>query len=237
MSAGISFGTDQLHPGRLSLTDNTGQDVSFIGMDFLHYLYDSIDGTTMLEVSTQNTARDAHGVYAFEGGEHTTIFVMGNDITGDVTLNIEGLSDQYRTAYVDTLTPQVSDDWMDRFGIVDNPNVDETPEAETYAEGVEGMQVPRVDGSNLTVRIEEPGQVIRIVLTHSAEGDAAVSGWVFDPLSGVDLPFLDDGGTDPETDPDTDPNPEVDVDAGGSDAGIGAIFLLLLPLLALAGLG
>ena len=239
MSAGISFGTDQIHPGRLSLTDNAGQDVSFMGMDFLHYLYDSIDGTTMLEVSTQNSAGDAHGVYAFEGGQHTTIFVMGNDTTGDVTLNIEGLSDQYRTAYVDTLTPQVSDDWMDRFGIVDNPNVDETPEAETYAEGVEGTQVPQVDGSNLTVRIEEPGQVIRIVLTHSVEGDAAVSGWVFDPLSGVDLPFLDDAGTDPDTDPDPelDTDPDVPVDAGGSDAGIGAIFLLLLPLLALAGLG
>lgn len=235
MSAGISFGTDQFHPGRISYTDDTGQPVSFIGMDFLHMLYDSVDGTTMLDVSLENTAADAQNVYAFQGEHHTTLFVMGRAEPADVALEIEGLTTDFTKVYVDTLTPEIPADWMDRYDIPDNPAIDESPEAETYAEGVEGTQVPEIAGSILTVSLTAPGQIVRIVLTHSAEGEEQVSDWVYDPASGLALqddPVDAEEGEDDPT-PDDDPIPGPDSDGGG----LGGMLLLLLPVLALMGLG
>lgn len=234
MIAGTAFGADQLHPGRLSFADVDRQPVSFIGMDFLNFLYESVDETRMLDISVTNTASTPNPVYAFEGDTHTTIFVMGGRTPGEVELNIEGLSQEYTRAYVDTLTPEVPADWMERFAVPDNPDVDETPESETFAEGVLGTQAPEFRNGNMVVHVEEPGQVIRIVLARSDDGEAAVEDWVVDPEMSADLAavFPDDPDPDPE-----DPSDEDEVTSSGGDGGIGMIFFLLLPLLALAGMG
>lgn len=235
LEGGTAFGVDQIHPGRLSFVDAEGTPVSFLGMDFLQMLYPSVDGTRMLDVSLENDASDPYDVYAFEGEEHTTIFVMGDNHAQSVTLDIEGLSSNFTSVYVDTLTPEVPEDWMARYGIPDHPDIDESAEAETYAESVRGTQTPVVDGDQMTVQIETPGQILRIVLTHSALGEEEVSDWVFNPSAALVLHADDPDGEPPADDPDP---PEDDVTTSlGGDGGIGAALLLLLPLLALAGMG
>lgn len=234
--AGTAFGVDQLHPGRLSFADLGGTPVSMIGMDFLEMFYAAVDGTRMLDVSLQNSAADPYNVYAFEGQDHTAIFVMGDNHAQPVTLDIEGLSSEFTAVYVDTLTPEVPDDWMARYGIPDNAEIDETAEAETFAEGVRATQTPVVEGNSLTVQLEAPGQVIRIVLAHSAAGEEAVSEWVFDAGSALILNAPDPGDEDGPGE-DEDPPPDEEPSESGDDGGIGAALLLLLPLLALAGLG
>lgn len=244
MTSGTAFGVDQLHPGRLSFEDVSGTPVSMLGMDFLNMLYESVDDTRLLEVSVTNRVSTQNPVYGFEGQDHTTIFVMGGDNPGKVELQIEGLSQDFTKAYVDTLTPVVPSDWMDRYGIPDNPEVDESPEGETYAEGINGTQTPEFRNGNMVVSVTAPGQVIRIVLTHSAEAEADVEEWVNNPAASVDLvaEFTDGTGgpVDPDDPPppdDGDPDGEAVSESGGGDGGIGMIFLLLLPLLALAGMG
>lgn len=234
-TSGTAFGVDQLHPGRLSFEDEAGTPVSMIGMDFLNFLYESVDDTRLLAASVANSPRTENPIYAFEGEHHTTIFVMGGREPGEVELDIEGLERDYTRAYVDTLTPVVPDNWMSRYGITDNPAVDETHEAETYAEGVEGSQTPDFRDGNMLVRVEEPGQVVRIVLTHSAQGEAEVESWVGSPAASVDL--VEEFADDPDNPDDPDPPDEGDDGSDGGGDGGGMIFLLLLPLLALAGMG
>lgn len=241
MVSGTAFGVDQFYPGRLSYVDQAGNPVSMLGMDFMNFLYESVDDTRMLDVSVTNAVRTQNPVYAFEGDQHTTIFVMGGRTPGEVELDIEGLSSDFTRAYVDTLTPEVPEDWMARYRILDNATVDETPEGETFADTVEGTQAPSFRDGNLVVRVEEPGQILRIVLTHSELGEAQVEEWVVDPTASVDLMalFPDDLGDDPDPPPEEPPPDEDDgeVADGGGDGGMGMLALLLLPLLALAGMG
>ena len=248
MISGVAFGTDQAYPGRLSFVDVEGKSVSLLGMDFLNFLYESVDETRMLDVSVTNSASTPNPVYAFEGKDHTTIFVMGGRIPGEVELEIEGLATDYTRAYVDVLTPVVPEDWMTRYGIPDTPGVDETPESETFADSVAGTQAPSFRGESMVVRVEEPGQIIRIVLAHSAEGEAQVEEWLVDPAQSVDLlaVFPDDGDpsepgpTDPEPQPEDPPPVEEEEEepaSAGDDGGLGMLLLMFLPLLALAGLG
>lgn len=229
-TSGAAFGVDQIHPGRLSYTDGAGEPVSMIGMDFLNFLYESVDDTRMLQVSVSNDAETENPVYAFEGQNHTTIFVMGGRETGELELDIEGLNRNFTRAYVDTLTPVVPGDWMQSYGIPDNPDIDESPEGETFAEGEIGTQLPEFRNGNMVVSLDAPGQVVRIVLAHSAEGEAEVEGWVANPAGSVDLveEFAGDAGDEDDTD--------AAVTESGGDGGFGMVFLLLLPLLALAGM-
>lgn len=228
-TSGTAFGVDQAHPGRLSFADAGGNPVSMIGMDFLNFLYESVDDTRMLQISVSNDSTTETPVYAFEGQSHTTIFVMGGHDPAEVELDIEGLSSNYTRAYVDTLTPVVADDWMQRYGIPDNPDIDETPESETFAEGRFGTQLPTFRDGNMVVSVEAPGQIVRIVLAHSTEGEAEVADWVTDPAASVDLAeeFAGEGAGNAD---------DNDAVADGGDGGFGMIFLALLPLLALAGM-
>lgn len=245
MTSGVAFGADQLYPGRLSFSYTNAEGelepVSLLGMDFMNFLYESVDDTRMLDVSVENRASTEHPVYAFEGEHHTTIFVMGGDTPGEVELDIEGLTADFTRAYVDTLTPEIPEDWMTLYGVPDNPEVDETPEGETYADTVEGTQTPTFRDGNMVVQVQEPGQVIRIVLTHSEEGEAQVEEWVVNPTASVDLLalFPDDPDGDPDPPPEEPPPDDDDgeVADGGGDGGMGMLALLLLPLLALAGMG
>jgi hypothetical protein len=244
MTAGTAFGADQVHPGRLSFEDEAGAPQSLLGMDFLGMLYESIDGTRMLDISTQNTAATPYGVYGFEGPDHLTLFVMGHDQTGEVHLNLEGMGSEYTMLWAESLTASVPDDWQTQYGVPVSVGVDQTPEAYTYADGLHGAVAARVDDSGIAFDITEPGQVVRLVLARSPEGEAAVQEWIGAEASVIDLvdALVEDPDSDLVPDPDTEPDPdplppEHDVSEEGDGGVFGGLLFLLLPLLALAGMG
>jgi hypothetical protein len=242
MTAGTAFGVDQVHPGRLSYEDTQGTPQSLLGMDFLGMLYETVDGTHMLDISTQNTASTPYGVYGFEGPDHLTLFVMGNDQTGDVHLTMDGLGSEYTMVWAESLTPSVPDDWHAQYGVPVTEGVDQTPEAFTYADGQRAAVDVTIDETGLGFDITAPGQVVRLVLARTPEGEEAVQQWIGPDAAVVDL--LDDVVLDPDTDPDPggDPDPNDPADdqtdtSGGEGDFLGGLLLMLLPLLALAGLG
>jgi hypothetical protein len=124
---------------------------------------------------------------------------------------------------------------MQLFGIPDNPAVDESPEAETYAEALRAPVAARQDGDGVTVTMGAPFEVVRLAFAKTDAGLAEIADW----SDGAPL-FLDpDIPTIPPDDPDDDPGPDEDLgdDADtGDDGGIGiAVALLaLLPLVFLA---
>jgi hypothetical protein len=258
MEAGTAFGADQAHPGRLSFEDVEGQPQSLLGADFLGMLYESVDGTRMLDISTQNTATTPYGVYGFEGDDHLTLFVMGNDQTGEVELNIEGLGSEYTMIWAESLTAVVPENWQAQYGVPLSPGVDQTPEGLTYADGQRGAVEVTVNANGLSFDVTEPGQVVRLVLARTPEGEEAVQNWIGPQASVLDLledtdvdpgpepdPYpYPDTDPDPDTplDPDTDPDPDTPPDESeqsilSDGGGFGGLLFLLVPLLALAGMG
>jgi hypothetical protein len=244
MTAGTAFGVDQVHPGRLSHEDAAGQPQSLLGMDFLEMLYESIDGTRMLDISTQNSASTPYGVYGFEGPDHLTLFVMGHDHTGDVHLTMDGLGREYTMVWAESLTATVPQDWQAQYGVPVSAGVDQTPEAFTYADGRHGAVDVRVDDAGIGFDMTAPGQVVRLVLARTPVGEEAVQAWIGPDAAVIDLleDVLIDPAPDPEATPDPDPTPDPDgspdEETNADDGGVfGGLLFLLLPLLALAGMG
>jgi hypothetical protein len=114
---------------------------------------------------------------------------------GEVTVDIEGLSGGYSAIWTDSLTARVPDDWMERFGVPDNPNVDESNEGQTYALGVREDIPASIDGDQITVNFTHPGQVVRIVIAQTQAEADRIENWAGEPNFQADaddaLPVLE----------------------------------------------
>jgi hypothetical protein len=233
--AAAVFGIDVIHPGRLSLRDG-GQDYQFAGGGLVEMLYESVRGTTPLGSEQPYDKDNPVTAWGFENDDKLVVFLAAGDRPpGEVTLDIAGLGTTYRAAFADGLTAATRPDWMQVFGIPDNPAVDESPEAETYAEALRAPVAAQQDGDGVTVTMGAPFEVVRLAFAKTDAGLAEIADW----SDGTPL-FLDaDIPTIPPDDTDDDPGPDEDLgdDADtGDDGGMGiAVALLaLLPLVFLA---
>ena len=192
---------DMMHAGRITHTDASGNPVQFVGADMMEMLYESVGGTTVLDVSEQNSRSDDIWTYAYESESKLVVFLASDtdQPAGEVSVDIEGLRSGYTAIWTDSLSAEVPDDWMARFGITDNPEVDESNEGQTYAMGVRGDAPFTVSGNTMTFRMEHPGEVVRIIVAHTPEEAASIAEWAGPP----DM-YLE-GAQAPDADPDDDP--------------------------------
>ena len=194
LGAASIHAVDLMHAGRITYTDTEGNPVQFVGAEMMKMIYESVEGTQVLEVSTENTRSSDLWTYAYEGDERLVVFLASDDdaVLGDVTVDIEGLSGGYTAIWTDSLTAEVPDDWMERFGVPDNANVDESNEGQTYALGVRGDVATSVTGDQLTVSFSQPGQVVRIVVAHTQQEADLIEEWAGAP----DIEYIGDGLTE-----------------------------------------
>lgn len=172
------FGTDMIHPGRLSLTDVNGVAQDFVGQDMLDMLAESVVGTRSLSVNLTNGRGDEIWTYGFENDDRLVIFLSADETPPEaVTLRLAGLGGTYRQVSVDSLRAEVPEDWMARFGIVDNPNVDESPEAQTFAVGIRTGLEPDIGSDGITVRFSAPNEVIRLSFAKTDLGAEQIAGY------------------------------------------------------------
>ncbi|MEY4982034.1 MAG: hypothetical protein RIR62_300 [Pseudomonadota bacterium] len=240
LGAAGTYGTDMMHAARLTHTDADGMPVRFVGQDMLDMMAESIGGTRLLDVSTGNDGSDDVWVYGFENAHKIILFLSADDLPpGMVTIGLEGFP-ALRSVQADSLTSAVPEDWMDRFGIADNPLVDETPESRSFALGIRAGIDPSVTQDGISILMDQPHQVIRLAFAKDDTGAAEIAAWSdgtavdltdFDggpPLgAGAPMPILD--GDDPLLDDDPD---EVEIDDGTGGGGMGVLGLFaLLPLL------
>ncbi len=113
---------------------------------------------------------------------------------------------------------------METFGIVDNPLVDETPEAATYAAPVREAITPKLTEDGLVVSISEPYEVVRLAFAKTAAGAEEIASWSLapeiQPLE-FDIPVVQ-----VDTFPDTEEEPDEVFDDGSFD--LSWVLLLLL---------
>jgi hypothetical protein len=251
MGAAGTYGSDMQHVARLTYTDVNGNPVKFIGQDMLDMLAESIKGTNLLETSLTNDAKDDIWVYGYENDDKLVVFLSASaKAPGKMALNIDGLGSSYHAVWGDSLTAEVPADWMTRFGIPDNPAVDETPESRSFALGVRTAVVPTIEDGQLTITLDDPHEVIRLSFAKTAAGAEEIAGFAQGPVVGLDGvsadPMLFDGADDfPRVDfqpmdedilnDDPDDLDQMD-ESGFAGSGMAmGLAALILPLLAMAG--
>lgn len=183
MTVASSHGTDMIHPGRLSLTDVDGHAQDFVGQTLLDMMAESVTGTRSLGVNLTNDRGDEVWTYGFENEDKLVVFLSTDGTPPEsLTLNLPGLGSVYRQVAAEALTASVPEDWMARFGIPDNPNVDESAEAQSFAVGEREAIAPTFDGTALTIGVTAPNEVIRLCFAKTAAGAEEIAGFSDGPL-------------------------------------------------------
>lgn len=237
MDAGAIFGIDVIHPGRLSWRDEDGDDHLFVGGEMLKMIYESVEGTRILASDEPYDRSAAATTYAFEGDDKLIVFIAaGADASTEVSIEIDNLAADYTSVFADRLAIGENPNWMSDFAIADNPHVDESPEAATYAPGVRSEADVTVFQNAVTTELGAH-EVVRLAFAKTDAAAAeleAVSEGSEILLQMADLPVLTHP---PAIPPDDLTQAAVEDDfADGSDGGggggmFGAIILPLLLLL------
>ena len=175
---------DMMHAGRASYVDASGAPVKFVGAEMFDMIAESTEGLSVMDISTRNSRfSDDLWTYGFENDDRLVLFLSADDDVklGKVTLDIEGLSSGYSAIWVESLTAEVPKDWMTRFGIPDNPNVDESNEANTYALGHREDLPFSVNRGKLTFSIDHPGEVVRVIVARTPEEAREIAEFAGEP--------------------------------------------------------
>ena len=233
------YGIDLEHPGRVSWRES-GTDHRFIGADMLDMLYESLDGTHVLTSDGDYDTQAPATTYGFENEDKLVIFVAAGEIApGEVALSLTGLGSTYSQVWAERLTASIDPDWMTTFGVADNPAVDESPEAETYAYGLRTALTPALEGGEVTFTLGSPHEVVRLAFAKTADGAAEIAGWSdgrATDLSGEALPPVLPG-CGPLKDGmiclDYSEGEDLDLNALADAVGSGGGFALLLAMLML----
>lgn len=237
MDAGAVFGVDVIHPGRLSWRDEQGDDHLFAGGEMLKMIYESVEGTRALASDEDYDRTASATTYAFEGDDKLIVFVAaGADASTEVGIEIDGLGSDYVSVFADRLAIGENAHWMTDFGIVDNPHVDESPEAGTYAPGARTEADVSVYDDAVVVQLGAH-EVVRLAFAKTAdaahelsevsEGDEVLLQLadlpVLTPPPGSGMGDLGQSALSGEG--------EGELDAGGAGGMLGGLILPLLLLL------
>ncbi len=202
MGAASTYGSDMEHAGRLSTQDAQGHAQDFVGQDMLDMLGESTTGTRLLKISLTNDRGDDVWTYAYESADKLVVFLSADDVPpGKVTVAIKGLGTTYKAVYGDSLTAQVPDDWMTRFGVPDTAGVDETNEANTYAIGIRQGVTPTLGEKGVTVDLDTPYEVVRLSFAKTDAGLTEIEGFSDDRGLELDGPDVVRNGAAPHHQP------------------------------------
>ncbi len=226
MVEGGVYGVDVQHPGHHSFRGTDGEDYVFVGGEMLAMIYESVEGTQALAADGAFDRHAAMTSYGFESDDKLVLFLAASeDAPGQVTVDVDGLGSTYSDVWAESLTAEINPDWMTLFGIPDNPDVDESEEAEVYASGLREAVTPGQTSAGLTVSMEAH-EVLRFAFSKTAAGAADIGSWAIgDPLE-IMLPPEEEGDPAAEEEAAT-----SDDDGGGLGSGLASA--LLLPLLLL----
>lgn len=236
--AAALYGVDLIHPGRVSWQED-GTAYDFVGAEMLEMIYESVGGTQILASDGPYDPNAPATTYGFESDDKLVIFVAAGDTApGEIALALDGLGDTYTHVWAERLTGETPEDWMAIFGITDNPDVDESPEAETFAIGNREAFVPQVYDGALSLSLESAHEVVRLSFAKTEAGIAEIAGWAEGPATDLSamigdvlpLPLcdlLDDCPVDEEIDVSQSEFAMV-ADATSSGGALGLLLALLL---------
>lgn len=230
MDAAAVFGVEFPHPGRLSYEIRDGSEHIFAGGEMLRMIYESVEGTRVLESQGAYDQTADVTTYGFENEDKLVLFLAGGKTApGEITIDLDGYGTTYQALWAESLTAETAPDWKSTYEIPDNPAVDETPEGNTYAVGVRAPVETELEPGRITLDLGAH-EVVRLAFSKSVDGLHEIQSWSEGP--GTMMIFSDDPSDEEVTlgqEPETTFLEEVLGDDGGSGSALGA--LLLLPLL------
>lgn len=242
LGAASVYGVDMQHPARLSWTGVNGDGYDFVGQDMLDMMAESTVGTRLLDFSIRNDQKNHNmWLYGYENDDKLVAFIAWHKMSpGPLQVDIEGFdTGAYKAIWAESLHAEVPADWMTRFGIPDNPDVDETPESQSFAFGVREHVPLNLTSDGVQLLMDQQHEILRLVLAKTDAGVAEIQSWEDGPALSIPPPDLSVGGgnglppVDDTDDPDdTDPS----ADDGGAGAELGGMLgaMLLVALLAMA---
>lgn len=181
--AAAIYGVDLVHPGRVSWQEE-GTAYDFVGAEMLDMIYESVGGTQILASEGAYDPNAPATTYGFESDDKLVIFVAaGETAPGEIALAIDGLGDTYSHVWAERLTGETPADWMAIFGVTDNPYVDESPEAETFAIGNREAFSPQVFDDALSFSLQSAHEVVRLSFAKTEAGAAEIAGWAHGPAT------------------------------------------------------
>lgn len=232
MSAGAVYGFDAMHPGRLSWRSPDSEDHVFAGGKMVEMIYESLKGTRALQSTKDFEREDNLIMYGFEGDDRLVIFLAaGDSAPGEVTLEVEGIEDLI-SLWGDRLEVGFQPNWMEQFDIPDNPDVDESPEAATYAPGFRSSADIQIENGTLSV-VLNAFDVVRLVFAKTEDAADELNMISMDEeidLAPADWQNNDSADEGSPQNMEEDDDPDVESDDGGSFVG-GILAALLFPLL------
>ncbi|NVO22858.1 hypothetical protein [Donghicola mangrovi] len=257
-SSGV-YGWDVTHASRSSYEGTDGHTYLFTPGSVQDMMAESLDGTKVLDWFQENELDNDQAVttYGFDSEDKLVMFVVApSDFRGDVfslDVPLENLGD-ITEVWGESLRSETPDNWKDLFGVPDLPDVDQTPEAETYALGIRESFSPEVKNGVIQLDFTQPSQIIRLTFARNDDAADEIADW--HGGASTDLEAGDSDGSSSalvfRSEEDVLPLIEVDEDeqtddqndshhsgdSGGSDDG-GAGFggLLATVLLGLMGIG
>ncbi len=182
VGASTIYGVNVEHPGRLSYRDADGEDETFVGAEMLEMIHESVGGTSVLKSKKDYSWSDEASIYGFESDDKIIFFVAaGRSDTGLLTLDLTPFTDSFEGIWAESLTSDIQDDWMERYDIPDNPNVDESAEAETFAVPVRNELDVSIHDNTLFFSLSQAYEVARISIAKTTEGVSDISDWSLVP--------------------------------------------------------
>lgn len=196
------YGVDTPYAGHISFGDDI-----FVGGAMMQMMSETLPGLSVMETGFENTRDSQINVRAFEGEGKMVLYVSVDELANgfEASVDLSALGVDISQIEARSLTSELDPDWMNKYGIVDRADLDESAEGRLYETGVISDKSVSEDDGTLTFRFDESFEVVELVLTlaQSIEGTTGddillgdLSNDIIDGGAGDDVIDATHGGAD-----------------------------------------
>ena len=167
------YGVDTPYAGSIGFGNQ-----QFVGAEMLRLMSESLPGTRRLNIDVENQRDDQLNVWAFAADDRAVFYFSIDELDpdgGPVSMNIDlsELGYDVANSSIRTLTSTLSNTWMSDHNVVDNPNVDETPEGRLFEKGVISESEPILVDRNLVLSFPVSFLVIEVTIPLDTDENGA----------------------------------------------------------------
>lgn len=202
LEAASVYGWDLIHGGRSSFNDADGESHVFAAGVIQDMMAESLIGTSQRDVEfgfeddpyhdLVNSYNSSTSIYQYENDDKAVIFLTSTNVVDDevLALNIDDFPSSANKIWVEKMSLESHEGWMEDFGIIDNLDVEESAEEKSYASVIRETITPEFSDGYIILPIPND-QIIRISVAKSNVGSDEIASWHPDPENYLDIKELD----------------------------------------------
>ncbi len=202
LEAASVYGWDLIHGGRSSFNDADGESHVFAAGVIQDMMAESLIGTSQRDVEfgfeddpyhdLVNSYNSSTSIYQYENDDKAVIFLTSTNVVDDevLAINIDDFPSSANKIWVEKMSLESHEGWMEDFGIIDNLDVEESAEEKSYASVIRETITPEFSDGYIILPIPND-QIIRISVAKSNVGSDEIASWHPDPENYLDIKELD----------------------------------------------